>query len=525
MKKCKNRCLQAVLMTLSLVAVCNSANAADNIVEVADKAGTFTTLLKAAEAAGLAQTLQEEGPFTVFAPTDEAFAKLPNIKGLSVDDLFELNNKNRLAKIIKHHIVSGRITAKQAEQAGSATTLAGDKIRIALRDGRLVVNDANGHALNDANVVHGDVEAANGIIHVIDSVIISGRKDIVESAKSLGRFKTWIALVEAAGLTETLKEKGPFTVFMPSDEAFGRLEVDELVPLLEPENKQRLRSIIEYHLIPKRLGLGWRSRITAQGSESGLGQDIENRLLRINQSEQVFSYFDAANGALWKIDKVLLPPAEPDIFATDEVPFGCQNLAASFGLVHELDLEKIERGGKSSCFACHGGDAFKYLVTNRGKGGYKVTMEAVMPSRKDIVHTLESWERFKTLITLAEAAGLTETLKGKGPFTLLAPTDEAFGKLGVEKMAELLKPENKQRLRSVLEYHLIPKRLSFDEIGDLRTIQTTQGSKLRVQPDPPLDRVLRSLRRVDQSGLLFNNIDATNGVVHVINTVLLPPAD
>ena len=92
MKKFKSRCLQAVLMTLSLFAVCNSANAADNLVEVADKAGTFQTLLTAAKAAGLAHTLQEEGPFTVFAPTDDAFAKLPKH---TLDDLLNPENKEK----------------------------------------------------------------------------------------------------------------------------------------------------------------------------------------------------------------------------------------------------------------------------------------------------------------------------------------------------------------------------------------------------------------------------------------------
>ena len=106
MKKFKSRCLQAVLMTLSLFAVGNSAHAANNLIEVADKAGAFRTLLTAAKAAELAHTLQEEGPFTVFAPTDDAFAKLPSH---TLQDLLKPGNKEKLATILKYHVIPRNI--------------------------------------------------------------------------------------------------------------------------------------------------------------------------------------------------------------------------------------------------------------------------------------------------------------------------------------------------------------------------------------------------------------------------------
>ena len=171
MKNFKSQCLKAELMALSLMAFCGSAIAADNIVEVADKAGTFKTLLSAAKAAGLVHTLQEDGPFTVFAPTDDAFAKFPKY---TLDHLLRPENKEKLATILKYHVISGRVAAKDAVQAESAATLSGESIRIAFRDGRL--------AVNDANVIVNDVEASNGIIHVIDQVLVFRLDPFVEAA-------------------------------------------------------------------------------------------------------------------------------------------------------------------------------------------------------------------------------------------------------------------------------------------------------------------------------------------------------
>ena len=167
MKKYKITCLQPVLLALSLMAVCGSANAADNIVEVADKAGTFKALLAAAKAGGLVDALQEDGPLTVFAPTDDAFAKLPS---QTLNDLLKPENKEKLATILKYHVIPGKVTAKDALQAGSAKTLSGDSVSISIRDGRLTINNAN--------VIVNDVEASNGIIHVIDEVLLPPEKPV-----------------------------------------------------------------------------------------------------------------------------------------------------------------------------------------------------------------------------------------------------------------------------------------------------------------------------------------------------------
>jgi transforming growth factor-beta-induced protein len=131
-----------------------------DIVETATEAGSFTTLLTAATAAGLVETLQGPGPFTVFAPTDEAFAALPEgtLEGLLADP-------EALKKILLYHVVSGEVTADQVVGLTSADSVEGSAIAIAVKDGTVYLNDS-------AKVVTTDVMASNGVIHVIDAVIL-----------------------------------------------------------------------------------------------------------------------------------------------------------------------------------------------------------------------------------------------------------------------------------------------------------------------------------------------------------------
>jgi uncharacterized surface protein with fasciclin (FAS1) repeats len=134
---------------------------AQDIVATAVAAGSFKTLVAAVQAAGLAETLQSKGPFTVFAPTDDAFAKLP--KG-TLEELLKPENKDKLAGILTYHVVSGRVMAKDVAGASSVKTVNGQSLAITVRDGAVRVDGAN--------VVKTDIVCSNGVIHVIDSVIL-----------------------------------------------------------------------------------------------------------------------------------------------------------------------------------------------------------------------------------------------------------------------------------------------------------------------------------------------------------------
>ncbi len=132
-----------------------------DIVDIAVSAGSFKTLVAAVQAAGLVETLKGEGPLTVFAPTDEAFAKLP---AGTIENLLKPENRSKLQAILTYHVVPGRVTAGEVVKLSSAPTANGQELRISAADGKVMVDNAN--------VIKTDIMASNGVIHVIDTVMI-----------------------------------------------------------------------------------------------------------------------------------------------------------------------------------------------------------------------------------------------------------------------------------------------------------------------------------------------------------------
>ena len=152
----------ATLAALAVVTGAPRAAAADkDIVDTAVAAGSFTTLAKALQAAGLVQTLKGDGPFTVFAPTDEAFAKLP---AGTLDDLLKPENKAKLQRILTYPVVPGKVMAADVVKLQSAKTASGDALSVAANGGTVRVGGAR--------VVKTDIAATNGVIHVIDTVLL-----------------------------------------------------------------------------------------------------------------------------------------------------------------------------------------------------------------------------------------------------------------------------------------------------------------------------------------------------------------
>ncbi len=153
--------LIAASMGLLMSASAFAGSMKADIVDTASEAGTFKTLLAAAEAAGLVDTLRSAGPFTVFAPTDDAFAKLP---AGTVDNLLLPENKDQLAALLTYHVVPGKVMAADVQDKGMAKTVQGDSVDFSIA-GEAVMIDA-------AKITATDIQASNGIIHVIDSVIL-----------------------------------------------------------------------------------------------------------------------------------------------------------------------------------------------------------------------------------------------------------------------------------------------------------------------------------------------------------------
>jgi len=406
------------------------------IVDVAVADGRFTTLVAAVTAAGLAETLSGEGPFTVFAPTDDAFAKLP---AGTLEELLKPENKQALTDILLYHVVAGSIKAVDVANLSETETVLGEKVSVKVEGGKVFINDAE--------VVITDVEASNGVIHVIDSVILppadEQTMDIVDTAIADGRFTTLVAAVGAAGLVETLKGEGPFTVFAPTDEAFAKLPAGTLDELLKPESKQALTDILLYHVMAGKV----------------MAADVSDGLIA-----------DSALGTslFFKLDMGNAYVNEAQIVITD--------INTSNGVIHVIDT-------------------------------------VILP--KDIVDAA-IFNKFATLAAALQAAELVETLKGEGPFTVFAPTDDAFAALPAGTLDSLLLPENKQTLTNILLYHVASGNVLAKDVTMLESADTVLGQPVTIKVED--GKVF-----VNEAQVILTDIKTTNGVIHVINTVLLPP--
>jgi uncharacterized surface protein with fasciclin (FAS1) repeats len=273
--------------------------AEQTIVETAIAAGSFKTLVAAVGAAELADTLNGKGPFTVFAPTDEAFAKLPKE---TLESLLKPENKAKLAAILTYHVVPGAVKAADVVKLSNATTVQGQRVDIKVDGGKVTVDGAN--------VVKTDIACSNGVIHVIDTVILPVDGTVVDVAVKNGSFNTLVAAVKAAGLVETLSGKGPFTVLAPTDAAFAKLPAGTLEMLLKPENKQQLVDILTYHVVP---GVAAYSDQVVKMSEvpTVLGSTVpvmvKDGKVMLGGATVVAADVEASNGVIHVVDTVILP--------------------------------------------------------------------------------------------------------------------------------------------------------------------------------------------------------------------------
>ncbi|GMV25957.1 MAG: hypothetical protein AMXMBFR58_19880 [Phycisphaerae bacterium] len=272
-------------------------HAAMDIVDTAVAAGSFKTLAAALKAAGLVDALKGKGPFTVFAPTDEAFAKLP---AGTVEELLKPANKARLASILKYHVVSGTVLAKDVK-TGAAATLDGQRVDLVAKDG--------GVKVDGAAVTKADIECTNGVIHVIDTVILPSDKNVVQTAVAAGKFSTLAKLLTTAELVSTLEGDGPFTVFAPTDEAFAKLPKETVESLLKPENREKLVSILKYHVVSGRIysdaAVKAGKASTLQGGSVAIKSEAGG--VTINGAKVLSADIDATNGVIHVIDTVILP--------------------------------------------------------------------------------------------------------------------------------------------------------------------------------------------------------------------------
>ena len=426
-----------------------------SIVDIAVEDGRFTTLVAALEAADLVGALQGEGPFTVFAPTDDAFAALPEgaLDGLLADT-------DALSNVLLYHVVNGKVMA--ADVIGldgqEVATLSGESVIVTL-DGENVM-------INESTVIITDIEGSNGVIHVVDAVILPPADDmadaemdqtIVDIAVEDGRFTTLVTALQAADLVEALQGEGPFTVFAPTDEAFAALPEGALDGLLA--DTDALSNVLLYHVVDGKVmaadvvGLDGQDVATLSGETVAVMLDGENVV--INEFTVIITDIEASNGVIHVVDAVILPPADD---------------------MADAEMEEMDQ---------------------------------------TIVDIAVSDENFSTLVTALDAAGLVETLQGEGPFTVFAPTNDAFEALPEGALDALL--DDTEALTDVLLYHVADGKAMAADVVELdgQKVETLLGQYLDIMIDG--DVVM-----VDNAIVTVADIEATNGVIHVIDVVLLP---
>ena len=293
----------------------------------------LSTLVAAVKAAGLVDTLNGPGPFTIFAPANSAFAKLP---AGTVETLVKPENKATLSSILTYHVIAGKkLSSKDLAKTSSYKTVNGESLSVKVTGKKITVNGTT-------KVVLADVQVANGTVFIIDSVLMpknpaAGTPVAAEAdaaavgvpATGSGSLKgmaadpaataasnnpaltTLVAAVKAAGLVDTLNGPGPFTIFAPVNSAFEKLPAGTVDSLVKPENKATLSSILTYHVIAgKKLSsadLAKMSTITTVNGKT-INIAVSGKTITINGTTKVIlADVQVANGTVFLIDSVLMP--------------------------------------------------------------------------------------------------------------------------------------------------------------------------------------------------------------------------
>ena len=320
----KNKVLKIILAIALVLGVLVPTVAADGeqtIVEIAVGDDRFETLVAAVVAADLADTLSG-GEWTVFAPTDDAFAKL----GLNADNIASAFTTEELIDILLYHVINGEISSEKALTAlGDVTMMNGADAGLKFFDGDIYVND-------DAKVIIPDIDASNGIIHVVDTVILgpwpreaadsssdmaadeSGPGTIVDIAVNDGRFDTLVAAVVAADLADTLSG-GEWTVFAPTDDAFAKLglNADNIASAF---TKAELTDILLYHVINGEVfsdkALTLLGDVTMMNGQLAGLKFYDGNIYINDDSKVIIADINASNGVIHAVDTVILGPWPKD---------------------------------------------------------------------------------------------------------------------------------------------------------------------------------------------------------------------
>jgi transforming growth factor-beta-induced protein len=287
--------LAAVALSGFNLNLSSQATSGKSVVQTAQDDGNFTKFIGALNTTGLTETLNGSGPYTVFAPTDTAFAAMNQT---ALNNLTKDNAS--LAKVLRYHVVPGKITASQLTNNLTLKTLEGQDL--------VIIENQTGTYVNNAKIAANGTEVSNGMLYAIDKVLVP--QTIVETLNNTSSLSKFTTAVMKANLTDSLNGTGPFTVFAPSDSAFAKADQTELNRLMSSNDTTNLTKMLTYHVVPYNVVIG-------NGTNSSLLKTVEGSFLVmtvhasgvfINDAKVLTADIVCSNGVVHIIDKVLTTP-------------------------------------------------------------------------------------------------------------------------------------------------------------------------------------------------------------------------
>ena len=467
-----------------------------NIPTTAMSTGNHTSLVAALSHANLVGVLSGEGPYTVFAPTDEAFEEM----GLDLSEFDTEDENNTLAMILSYHVTMGSAMSSDLTDGMEINTLIQEPISVNIYgQGAVVLN-------GEATVTTADVETSNGVIHIIDKVLMPPSLttvtppageicydmdthtvdvtkteetcekmwvpsvDIPTTAAATTIHTSLVAALEKANLTTALKGDGPFTVFAPTDTAFADAGVN-LDDFDTAEEISALADILTYHVVGgKVMSSDLSNGMMATALNGGsLVFTVADGNVSVNGANVVFANVPVSNGVIHVIDKVMIPPV-------GEICYDMET--------HTVDVTKTAE-----------------------------TCEKSWIPSVDIPTTASATTIHSSLVAALGKANLVDTLKGEGPFTVFAPTDEAFAAAGIN-LDDYDTDEKITALASILTYHVVSGKVMSTDLTDGMEATALSGDVLKFTIG---DSVL-----VNDATVTIADVPVSNGVIHVIDKVLIP---
>nr|XP_056717375.1 transforming growth factor-beta-induced protein ig-h3 [Euleptes europaea] len=536
---------------------CPAALPLANLYETLGIVGATTTKLYSASS-NLSAEITGPGSYTIFAPTNEAWASLP----AEMLDSLVSNVNIELLNALRYHMVNKRVLTDDLKHGTSLPSMYQNiDIQIHHYPNGIVT-------VNCARLLKADHDATNGVVHLIDKVISTTTNSILQIVEIEESLETLRAAVAAAGLNNLLDGEGQFTLLAPTNEAFEKIPQETLTRILgDPE---ALKDMLNHHIL--------KSAMCAEAIIAGLSMEtLEGDMLEVGcngdeltlSGRPIIANRDviATNGVIHFVNELLIPDsaktllelgeesevstaiglfrqaglsshltgnerltllAPTNSFYKDHTPSADRNLLLDHIVKDQLSSKYLYHGQKLETLSGKQLRVFVYrnnlCIENvciaahdkRGRFGTLFTVDKILtPPIGNVMDVLKADDRFSTLVAAIQSAGLTETLNRPRSFTVFAPTNEAFQAVPQGELNKLM--GNAKELANLLKYHIGDEILVSGAVGAVVRLKSLQGDKLEVSTK-------RNVINVNKEPVAEADIMATNGVIYAVNTVLQPPA-